>query len=136
MRGEEEAVFTMMGSGRCWTMAETKERFQRHTSKKPFPFQFSVSSVSSTTGSFFLSPSSSLNCCLPNPLFFPPTLPVLSLSPFLPPRVPACLSSLRSRVFNVVLLELSLRFPLFSSLHAASLISSVLPSFLACVPPS
>lgn len=32
--GAGEAGFTLMGSGRCWTMAETKERFERRTSKK------------------------------------------------------------------------------------------------------
>lgn len=86
MGAEGEAVFTVMGSGRCWTMAETRERFQRRTSKKPFPFQFSASFVSSTTDSFFLSPSSSLNCCLPNPLFFYP--PTSLCSPCIPPCLP------------------------------------------------
>lgn len=134
MGGEGEAVFTVMGSGRCWTMTETKERLERRTSKKPFPFQFSVSPVSSATGSFFLSPSSSLNCCLPNPLFFlsPPC------SPCLPPRLPVspsvsplCVPAfLMSSCWNSPSASSLLPF-FFSSLGAAPRLSSH-PSF----PPS
>lgn len=141
MGGEGEAVFTVMGSGRCWTMTETKERLERRTSKKPFPFQFSVSPVSSATGSFFLSPSSSLNCCLPNPLFFlsPPC------SPCLPPRLPVSPSVsplcaptfLMSSCWNSPSASSLLPF-FFSSLGAAPRLSShpsFPPFFLACVPP-
>lgn len=130
------AVFTVMGSGRCWTMAETEERFEHRTSKKNFPFQFSMSSISSTTDSFFLSPSSSLNCCLTNPLFFLPTsLPTSLCSPCLPPCLPVspsvsrlCVPAfLMSSCWNSPSPSASSSSSL--SHHAASLISSVLPSF-------
>lgn len=34
LRGSESRTFTEMSCGRCWTMSESKERFEHCTSKK------------------------------------------------------------------------------------------------------
>ncbi len=74
-------------------MTGTKERFEHCTSKKPFPLSILCEPCLIHRWVFLPFPPSSLNCCLPNPLFFLLIPPVFSLSPSPAPCVPSCLPS-------------------------------------------
>lgn len=91
LRGSESRTFTEMSSGRCWTMSESKERFEHCTKKNSFPFQFCVIPLSSTTEPFFLLffPLLIAACRIPCSVFLSPCVLVLSLRPVC---LPSCVS--------------------------------------------
>lgn len=131
--GGKRGSFTEMSCGRCWTMTETKERFEHCTSKNPLPFQFCVSPVSSTTESFFLSllPLLIAACRISCSFFSSPLC-----SPCLPPLLPMSLSvSLFAFLrFNVVLLKPPYPTPHFLCSNSLCSISHVLRPSLFGVP--